>query len=102
MTFLSRLRSTTDRGDEFSEEVVEEVWRKAPQTSPGYAKDACGATISRHAYGTLSSDGWEIDHIVPVADGGTDAPDNLQALHWENNRSKGDRPESSDYCVVTT
>lgn len=102
MTFLSRLPGTTERGDDFSEEVVDKVWRKARQTLPGYAKDACGATIRRHAYGKLSSDGWEIDHIVPIALDGTDHPDNLQALHWKNNRSKGDRPASSAYCVVTT
>lgn len=102
MTFLSRLPGTTERGDDFSEEVVDEVWRKARQTSPGYAKDACGATISRHAYGKLGSHGWEVDHIVPVARGGTDDLSNLQPLQWENNQSKGDQSASFAYCVVTT
>ena len=34
-------------------------------------------------YGDTSSDyGWEIDHIKPVARGGTDNLNNLQALYW--------------------
>ena len=101
MTFLSRLRNTTDRGDPFDKEVVDKVWSMAQQTSPGYAKDACGATISRHAYGELTLHGWEVDHIVPVAHGGTDDLSNLQPLQWQNNQSKGDQPASSAYCVVT-
>lgn len=42
-------------------------------------------------YGTTKSDhGWETDHIKPVALGGTDNPDHLQPLQWENNEEKGD------------
>lgn len=41
-------------------------------------------------YGQESQFGWEIDHIVPVSSGGTDELENLQALHWENNASKGE------------
>ncbi len=34
--------------------------------------------------------GWEIDHIKPVSESGTDDLSNLQPLQWENNRLKGD------------
>lgn len=71
------------------------AWSKA-QIVPGYdpriyRKDICGAWIQWGAYGDTNSPyGWEIDHIIPVSRGGSDADSNLQALHWKNNRSKGD------------
>ena len=34
--------------------------------------------------------GWKIDHIKPVAKGGTDDLNNLQPLQWANNRHKSD------------
>ena len=37
-----------------------------------------------------SKHGWEIDHINPVSNGGTDNIDNLQPLYWKNNADKGD------------
>ncbi|MCB9358266.1 MAG: HNH endonuclease [Calditrichaeota bacterium] len=52
--------------------------------------DSCGAKIRRECYGMTNEYGWEIDHILPVAEGGTDVLSNLQPLHWENNRHKGD------------
>jgi 5-methylcytosine-specific restriction endonuclease McrA len=81
------------------------VWRKATIVS-GYdadrtRKDTCGALIDRAAHGaTNSARGWEIDHNVPVASGGSDDLSNLQPLHWQNNRRKGDDyPKWS--CAVT-
>ena len=34
--------------------------------------------------------GWEIDHVFPVIMGGDDFEQNLRAMHWKNNESKGD------------
>ena len=47
--------------------------------------------MKRQEHGdTNSKHGWEVDHIKPVARGGTDSMENLQPLQWENNRKKGD------------
>lgn len=44
--------------------------------------------------------GWEIDHIVPVAKGGSDNLSNLQALLCTNNRHKADNYPNW-VCAVT-
>lgn len=50
----------------------------------GYACKICGASVQSEPHLLL-----EIDHIVPVSKGGLTTPDNLQALCWKCNRSKG-------------
>jgi hypothetical protein len=51
--------------------------------------DCDGRRISWSEYGKLSARGWEIDHITPTAQGGTDDLGNLRARHWQGNRSAG-------------
>ncbi|MDH3251533.1 MAG: HNH endonuclease [Ignavibacteria bacterium] len=88
----TRERNTTLAGLSFSPDIVETVWRKG-DAEPGYEtfrKDRCGASMARGAFGKMTEYGWEIDHVVPVTKGGTDDLANLQPLHWENNRHKGD------------
>ena len=86
----------TSAGQGFDEATVEAVWRKAavlPGVDPRLRRmDACGALIDRNAYGVTTpyGTGWEVDHIMPVSRGGSDAFVNLQPLQWENNRRKGE------------
>ena len=89
-------RNNTDYyGRNFTREIAEAVWIKGTVV-PGYnpaqwRKDACGAWMRKDLYGdTASPQGWEIDHIKPVAAGGPDDLANLQPLQWENNRRKAD------------
>ena len=79
----------------YSEAVVQSVWNKgiavSNYDSSKYRKDQCGAWMDWNEYGNRESDyGWEIDHIIPDSQNGSDELDNLQPLQWENNMEKGD------------
>ncbi len=75
------------------ESTVNMVWDKATKVDnfdpAQFRKDACGAWIIRNHYGLQTSYGWEVDHVYPQSLGGDDNPENLRAMHWENNLSKG-------------
>lgn len=89
---MARRPNTTSKGERFDEATIEAVWQKGI-SEPGlstFRKDICGASMQRNKYGITEKYGWEIDHIKPVAEGGTDDLSNLQPMHWENNRHKGD------------
>lgn len=86
----------------FSEEKIQKVWEKGTIVSGSdpnvWRKDHCGAWIGRKYHGKQDSFGWEIDHIVPESEGGTDDLFNLRPLQWENNRATADSGRLK--CVV--
>lgn len=71
------------------------VWTKG-RVIPEYDSaiwrwDACGHVMNYSEHGNTNSEhGWEIDHMLPSAKGGSNALENLQPLYWQNNRRKGD------------
>ena len=79
----------------YSKDVILCIWEKAIPVMNHNPKDIrkyeCGAWIVFEDYGNRNSEfGWEIDHVIPVAHGGTDDYSNLRPLHWKNNVAKGD------------
>ena len=70
------------------------VWVKGafiPGYDPGtWRHDAYGSVIRLNDYGDRSSQyGWEVDHITPLALGGSDLITNLRPLHHRNNSTLG-------------
>ena len=89
-----RKPGTRKNGSFFDETSIQQVWEKAipvfGKDLQVWRRDNCGALIKRDEYGNPESIyGWEVDHIIPTTIGGTDELFNLQPLHWENNRQKG-------------
>lgn len=87
----------------FTDQQINEVWAKGRPVAGNepsiWRLDECGAWIGREYYGNRNSEyGWEIDHISPSANGGSDVLSNLRPLHWENNANKSDGRLS---CVMT-
>jgi len=89
-----RRRNTDASGGTFSLSVIDAVWEKgskvAGKNSSLYRRDSCENIIYKGSYGKETDAGWEIDHIKPVAKGGSDYLDNLRPLQSSENAAKGD------------
>lgn len=92
---MARNRNTDLNGRPFANTTVNAVWNKGKPID-NYDRnvwryDMCGKPMKFSDYGnTASEHGWEIDHVKPVAKGGSDDLSNLQPLQWDNNRRKSD------------
>lgn len=91
---MARKIGTDSEGRFFSQERIDEVWDRAAivrgKDPALYRRDVSGNVLYKPSYGVASEMGWEIDHINPVSNGGSDNLRNLQVLQTATNRSKGD------------
>lgn len=87
------------------DELIDKVWSGATvakgRNPDVWRKDFAGAWIRRDHYGVFSKFGWQTDHIKPKSVGGDDSIDNLQALHWRNNKSKGTNYLEIETCITS-
>ncbi len=92
---MNRCYSTDAEGYPYDQSMRLRVWEKGTIVS-GYnakefRKDIYGYWIKFKEYGNImSGNGWEIDHIKPASQGGSDDIGNLHPLQWKNNRKKAD------------
>lgn len=74
--------------------IKDAVWDKAKKISgkdpSTHRQDPYGNTLYYGSHGKSSEMGWDVDHIKPQSQGGSDSVRNLQALQSSVNRSKGD------------
>jgi hypothetical protein len=79
------------------EEIKRAAWARTSPVSAAqlnaweFRKDCLGNLVRFSDYGNRHSPfGWELDWIVPRVNGGSNDPDNLQALHWRATAARGE------------
>ena len=77
-----------------TEDQIDKAWKNAKtirgEDPDKYRQDPYGNKIHKNSFGKDSAMGWEVDHIKPIARGGSDSTQNLQALQTKVNREKSD------------
>jgi hypothetical protein len=76
------------------------VWKKGGKItgkdSEIWRIDQFGNNISYEEYGKTTKYGWDIDHTIPKAKGGSDELCNLLPVHFSKNRAMGERMDEKD------
>lgn len=77
----------------YSEDRLNQIWEKGHvvrgKDPDQYRRDDNGNLMYRASYGKFSPMGWNVDHKVAQANGGSDNLRNLRPLNSRDNSSKG-------------
>jgi len=79
------------------EDLKRACWAKtSPVTGSAnsweFRKDCLGNLLRYADFGNRHSPfGWELEYIVPARLGGSNSPENLQALQWKAAAARGER-----------
>ena len=77
-----------------NDELIDKVWNKAKnvrgEDPDKVRQDPYRNQIRKDRFGKDSPGDWEIDHIKPKSQGGSDHLRNLQAMQKNKNRELGD------------
>ena len=87
------MKITPKRRPQWTEEELDAIFNKGKPSSifskSEYRADDYGNLIMRSRYGDASSSlGWEVDHIKPIKDGGSNEFSNLRPLKISKNRGR--------------
>ena len=78
---------------DYSKERLSQIWEKGHvvrgKDPDRYRKDDNGNLMYKNSYGKYSEMGWNVDHKVAQANGGSDNLRNLRPLNSRDNSSKG-------------
>lgn len=76
------------------------VWNKGKKIigkdPTKYRKDSYGNVIQYNKHGKTTIYGWDIDHTIPKAKGGSNDIYNLEPVHYSKNRSMGAKMDDKD------
>jgi hypothetical protein len=79
------------------------VWNKGKiireRDPTKYRKDNYGNVIHYSDHGKTSMYGWDIDHTIPKAKGGSNDISNLEPVHYSKNRSMGAKMDDKDKTI---
>lgn len=89
---IKRIKGTpTFQVQEIRKDIEEDFWQREFGNATT-SKDFCGRKIKKADFGNSKSElGWNIDHIMPRANGGDNSFGNIQLANIKSNAEKADK-----------
>lgn len=88
---------------DYSKERLDQIWEKGHvvrgKDPDRYRKDDNGNLMYKGSYGKYSEMGWNVDHKVAQANGGSDNLRNLRPLNSRDNLNGGNTIAKMSKCL---